>query len=80
MRAYQIQESTKEIMKNVILLSNHIKAFEEYHKKMGGHLATTVSAYNLSSKEFGKIDKDFTRITGNSIEVDVLSIDKPSEE
>ena len=78
MRAYQIQESTKGIIKNVALLGNHLKAFDDYYKKLGGHLATTVNAYNHGDKEFGKIDKDVLKITGDSLNSESLQIDKPT--
>ncbi|HEY4523446.1 MAG TPA: DNA recombination protein RmuC [Candidatus Paceibacterota bacterium] len=80
MRAYQIQESTKEILKNVSQLERHLKAFADYHTKLGGHLQTSVNAYNSASKEFGKIDKDVLKLTGDSIEADVLTLTGPTRE
>jgi DNA recombination protein RmuC len=80
MRAYQIQESTKEIIKNVSLLSNHLRAYQEYYKKLGNNLATTVNCYNAGSKEFNKIDKDVTRIAGEAIGAEMLQLEKPNDE
>lgn len=80
MRAYQIQESTKEIIKNVALLGNHLRAYEDYYKKLGNNLSTTVNCYNSASKELGKIDKDVTRISGESIGIEVLQLEKPQDE
>ncbi|MCX6763279.1 MAG: DNA recombination protein RmuC [Candidatus Moranbacteria bacterium] len=80
MRAYQIQESTKEIIKNVGKLGNHIKSYDDYFKKLGGHLQTTVNAYNNAHKEFNKIDKDVAKITGGESQIEPLIIDKPQEE
>lgn len=79
MKAYQIQESTKEILKNVGLLEKHLKAHDEYLEKLGSHLGTVVNTYNSAYKEFGKIDKDVLRITGESIGSEPLMIDKPEE-
>ena len=49
-------------------------------KKLGSNLGTTVGMYNRAYKEFGKIDKDITKITGETIDSEILSIDKPQEE
>jgi len=64
LRALRIEKTAHEIRKNVEQLGKHIVNFEDYMRKMGGHLSTTVNAYNASYKEFGKIDKDVMRITG----------------
>ncbi|MBI2644025.1 MAG: DNA recombination protein RmuC [Candidatus Wildermuthbacteria bacterium] len=78
MRAYQVQESTKEILKNVGQLSNHLKAYDEYLAKLGTHLGTTVNTYNLASKEFRKIDKDILKLTGTSNDVKIAELQQPS--
>lgn len=80
MRAYQIQESTKQILKNVMQLGKHLKSYQEYLKKLGNNLNTTVNMYNAANKEFAKIDKDIVRIGGGekSFEADLL--EKPSVE
>jgi hypothetical protein len=38
-----------------------------------------VNQYNLSGKEFSKLDKDVLRITGESAGANPLMIDKPEE-
>jgi DNA recombination protein RmuC len=65
LKALQIEESAKEIRKNVEKLQKHMLAYAEYHKKLGTHLGTVANAYNFSSKEFKKIDKDILKISGN---------------
>lgn len=80
MRAYQIQESTKDILKNVGLLQRHMKAYNEYHEKLGSHLGTVVNTYNRASKEFKKIDKDVLKLTGSSNEVEVSELRGPERE
>jgi hypothetical protein len=45
--------------------------------KVGSNLSTTVNSYNTASKEFKKIDKDITKITGESINSEVLQVEKP---
>lgn len=79
MRAYQIQESTKEILKNIGFLGRHLKAHEDYLKKMGGHLGTVVNSYNLAYKEFVKIDKDIVKISGGETSAEAVELDKPKD-
>lgn len=78
LRAFQIEESAKEIKKNVEVLSRHLTAFDSYMQKMGNNLSTTVNAYNTAYKELGKIDKDVVKITEGKREIKPLGIDKPS--
>jgi len=77
MRAFQVQESTKDILKNVVLLGNHLKAYDEYMKRLGKNLGTTVNSYNDSYKELNKIDKDIARMSGGEKFIEPLEIDKP---
>jgi len=79
MRAFAIQESTKQIIKNVGVLGNHLRAYEDYFRKLGGHLGTTVSTYNLASKELAKIDKDVVKLSGGETKIDSMLLDKPQE-
>lgn len=76
-KAFKIEEQAKEIGKNVEALGRHIKAYDDYYKKLGNALSTTVNHYNAGSKELGKIDKDVLKITGESIELEIPTLDKP---
>jgi DNA recombination protein RmuC len=78
LKALQIEESAKEIRKNVEALGKHLSSYEEYMKKLGGHLGTTVNAYNASYKELKKVDKDVFRITGKGQDVEVIEISGPA--
>ena len=80
LRALQIEESAKEIGKRVEELRKHLINYQDYMKKMGNHLGTTVNMYNTAYKEFGKIDKDVLRITGEKVGVDVISVGKPQQD
>lgn len=80
LKAMQIEESAKEIQKRVGELGKHLNAYADYHDKLGKNLGTVVNQYNLSGKEFKKIDKDVLRITGDGMNIDILEIDKPKEE
>ncbi len=80
LRALQIEDSAKEIRKRVEDLGKHIVAYEEYYKKLGGHLSTTVNTYNLAYKELGKIDKDVVRITDGEKRIEPVQIERPNLE
>ncbi len=79
MRAYAIQESTKQIIQNVGVLGKHIRAYEEYFLRLGNNLGTTVNAYNLASKELAKIDKDVIKLAGGEGQIEPQLLDKPQE-
>ncbi|HEY4513953.1 MAG TPA: DNA recombination protein RmuC [Candidatus Paceibacterota bacterium] len=76
-KAFKIEETAKDIAKNVEALGRHLKAYEDYYKKIGNSLSTTVNHFNAGSKELGKIDKDVLRITGVSAELEAPLLDKP---
>ena len=80
LRALQIEESAKEIRKAVEKLGRHLSSYEEYMKKLGNNLGTSVNMYNRAYKEFAKIEKDVLKITGESIETEVLELDKPKDD
>ncbi len=76
-KAFKIEETAKDIAKNVESLGRHLKAYEDYYKKLGTSLSTTVNHFNAGYKELGKVDKDVFRITEEKIGIDPLAIDKP---
>ena len=78
LRALQIEESAKEIRKRVEELGKHILAYDDYLKKLGNNLSTTVNSYNNAYKEFNKIDKDVIKIAGGEKVIETLQIDKPN--
>ena len=80
LKAMQIEESAKEIKKNVEGLQKHLKSFEEYQMKLGNSLATTVNHFNASNKEFKKMDKDVVRITEVESGIELLEVAKPETE
>ncbi len=80
LKALQIEEKAVEIQKRVGELGKHMGAFYDYHEKLGKNLGVVVNQYNLSNKEFKKIDKDVMRISGEAISVETLEIEKPAEE
>ena len=80
LKAMQIEETTKDIIKRVSEIGTHLKKYEEYHNKLGSSLGTVVSHFNNSSKEFKKIDKDVVRITGDTMGFEPALIEKPESE
>ncbi|MFC1663462.1 DNA recombination protein RmuC [Patescibacteria group bacterium] len=79
LNAFKIQESTKQIVDNISVLGKHLKAYSEYHQKLGKHLSTSVGMYEKSSTEFGKIDKDVLKITGDKIGFEQQQLNKPHQ-
>jgi DNA recombination protein RmuC len=80
LRALQIEEQAKGIRKNVEQLTRHIATYDEFMRKLGNSLGTTVNAYNTAYKELGKIDKDVYRITESSADIEPLTLEKPQRE
>ncbi|MFT5036988.1 MAG: DNA recombination protein RmuC [Candidatus Azotimanducaceae bacterium] len=77
LKAMEIEEKAQDIIKNVEKLSGHIAKYEDFYKKLGNTLSTTVGHYNSGYKELNKIDKDVTRITGESVDIEPLELEKP---
>jgi DNA recombination protein RmuC len=80
LRAMQIEESAKEIRKNVEVLQKHLLNYELYVQKIGSQLSTVVNTYNTSANEFKKINKDVVKITGVGEVNDIETVNKPALE
>ncbi|MDD5043356.1 MAG: DNA recombination protein RmuC [Patescibacteria group bacterium] len=78
LRALQIEESAKEIREHVEDLQKHLLSYESYLQKLGNNLGTTVNMYNSAYKEFKKVDKDVTKITGKNSKIEPIELDKPN--
>jgi len=79
-KAFKIEENVKVIIKNVQQLDKHLKAYEDYHNRLGKQLETVQNHYEASGKEFKKIDKDVIRITSTSPELSSIALDRPNLE
>ncbi len=79
LRAFQIEESAKEIVKKVSELAKHLANYELYMQKLGNNLSTTVNAYNTAQKELSKIDKDILKISGDSFIKEETALIAPPE-
>jgi DNA recombination protein RmuC len=77
LRALQIEESAKEILKRVEVLRKHILNYNDFLAKLGTHLGTTVSTYNKAYKEFAKLEKDTARLTEGKERIEAKEIEEP---
>jgi DNA recombination protein RmuC len=77
LRAMKIEESAKEIMINVQKLGKHLLVYDDFMKKLGKSMDTSVSHYNNAYKEFKKVDKDVARITESESKIEPMVLDKP---
>ena len=57
-----------------------LKAYETHMGRLGNQLGTTVNTYNTAYKEFKKVDRDVMKITGKTVDVDPMVLDKPDLE
>jgi DNA recombination protein RmuC len=80
LKAMQIEETAKDIIKRVDELGKHLKTYEDYHNKLGTSLNTVANHYNASSKELKKVDKDVMRISGTGIELELIDVAKIDRE
>ena len=78
----KVEESINEIQINIEKLGNHLNAYLTYHEKLGNSISTVVNQYNVTNKEFKKIDRDITKLTANrtNIGIEIENIDKPMVE
>ena len=76
----KFEKEIDTVIKNVRNLSNHLASYQLYHYKLGNTLKTVVNHYNKTSDEFGKIDKDISRISNGKIKLNLDNevIDKPN--
>ena len=75
----KVEESINEIQMNIEKLGNHLNAYLTYHDKLGNSISTVVNHYNVTNKEFKKIDKDITKLTSgkSTIGIETENIDRP---
>ncbi len=78
LKAMEIEKRAEDIQKRVGELGKHMSKYEDFYKKLGTSLGTTVSHYNSAYKELGKIDKDIYRIAGKKNGTEPELLDKPS--
>jgi len=79
LRALKIEESAQVIKKNVEKLAKHMNSYEDFMKKLGTSMSTTVNHYNNAYKEFKKIDKDVMKVLEKKSKVEVMTLEQPKE-
>jgi DNA recombination protein RmuC len=77
LNALQIEDSAREIKKNIAGLVKHIKATDVFLQRLGRNLSATVSNFNNLGQELQKIDKDVFKITGQQAQVENSFLKKP---
>lgn len=77
LKALKIEEQAVDIRKRVEDLGKHIFVYDDYMKKLGNTLGTTVNHYNSAYKEFKKVDKDILRIADVGGEIEPLALERP---
>ena len=75
--ALQIEQSAQQIRERVERLQKHLISYDDFMRRLGNNLGTTVNMYNSAYSEFKKVDKDVTRITEQESGIEPLEIDKP---
>lgn len=80
LRSLQIEEQAKDIQVRVGQLGSHIAKFDDYMKRLGNSLGTTVNHYNNAHKELKKVDKDVVKIAKTDASIDPLLIDRPQSD
>jgi len=77
LKALKIEEQAVDIRKRVEDLGKHIFVYDDYMKKLGNTLGTTVNHYNSAYKEFKKVDKDILRIAEVGGDIEPLALERP---
>jgi len=79
LKMLQVGEDIHRFKKNLETLGKHMNAYDDYFKKLGKHLGTTVNTYNHASREFKKIDKDVYRLTDKAVggAIQIEELEKP---
>ncbi len=80
LKALQIERKAVEIQQRVGELGKHVGAWQEFYRKLGVSLGTSVNHYNAGYKELGKIDKDVYRIAETKIGIEPELLEKPTQE
>ena len=75
----KVEKSIHDILMNIDKLSSHLNSYQNLHNKLGKSLSAVVNHYNDSSKEFGKIDKDVTKISDGNFKIGIETniVDRP---
>ncbi len=78
MKAMKMEESVKDVLKNIETLGRHVNVYDDFMQKLGKQIGTTVNTYNAASREFKKIDKDVYKLTDGKVggAVEILTLEE----
>ncbi|MBI4426600.1 MAG: DNA recombination protein RmuC [Candidatus Kerfeldbacteria bacterium] len=79
LRALQLQESTKDIMRRVEDLRRHMTNVDTNMEKLGRHINNASSAYQSTANELDKAGKDVSKIVELESKVEPMQLEKPNE-
>lgn len=74
----KIQETAKDIIKNVSDLGKHLNAYQDSYNGLGKSLSQAVGHFEKAGKAYKAINKDVVRITGESMELSLEVVEKPA--
>jgi DNA recombination protein RmuC len=80
LRALQIESQAKDIQIRIGQLGRHLGSYKIFMQKLGNSLGTTVNHFNSANKEFQKVDTDIYKIANESVGVEALLLDKPTDD
>lgn len=77
LRALQIEETAKDIKKNMENWQRHMAVYIDHHRRLGNQLSTIANTYDNSSKSLKLLHKDALKVTGSGGEIDIEEIERP---
>ena len=77
LRSFKIEKHAQDIMNQVISLKKHLDRYQESFHSVGKSLSTTVNHYNKAEQQYGLIDKDVLKISGEGGDYTKSLIDGP---
>lgn len=73
----KVQEAARDIMKNVAQLAKDLRSYQDAHNSLGKSLSAAVGHFEKSGKAFRAIDKDVVRITEESMDLRLETVERP---
>jgi DNA recombination protein RmuC len=71
LRGMQIEQSAKEIQKNIAGMQNNFTIFREAYNKIGNHLRNAQQNYEQGERKLDTIENKFSQITANSVDPEI---------
>ena len=77
LRSLKIEEHVREVEKRVGMLKQHLDAYSSAFHGVGKALGTAVNHYNKAEQQYGMIDRDVLKITGEGGSYEREVLEKP---